>query len=406
MTLGFFRSLCLFTVLLFSFSAYAADEKKEDADDEKEKAEVVLPPVNLDNGKELYKKCALCHGQFGQGTLGGLYPRLAGLPVHYLTSQMERYIDGSRSDDFSQPMLIIGGMKDLTPAQINDLSSYMASIDLNLHYKMKIPQPMQTDIKEGKKLFKDDCKSCHGKWANGKEKKLSPPLSGQYPEYLLKETKFFMAKNRHHDNDPDDETFEDYSEQELRNIFAYVTTIPFSPEKGYFKAPKAPEAPASPVKPKEPTTVAVESSGNTDSIKIESVTQTVLKMALKDGMSIEDSVDAMMSKATEHNMKNVGHQAVSKELKSRGIESSHLEIFQFCNPEDAMKMVRYNTIFAAYMPCRIALVEDEKGKMWLEMLNLDMLINSVSLPPELERIAIETNGTMLDILTAGASGDF
>jgi 3-methyl-2-oxobutanoate hydroxymethyltransferase len=53
-----------------------------------------------------------------------------------------------------------------------------------------------------------------------------------------------------------------------------------------------------------------------------------------------------------------------------------------------------------------ALVEDAKGQLWLEMLNLDMLINSVALPPELNKIAIETNGTMLDILTAGATGEF
>ncbi len=36
-----------------------------------------------------------------------------------------------------------------------------------------------------------------------------------------------MSKDRHHDNDPEDETFVDYSEQELRDIFAYIATIPF-----------------------------------------------------------------------------------------------------------------------------------------------------------------------------------
>lgn len=30
-------------------------------------------------------------------------------------------------------------------------------------------------------------------------------------------------------------------------------------------------------------------------------------------------------------MKNVGRQQVSKELKSRGIDSPYLDIFQFCN---------------------------------------------------------------------------
>jgi hypothetical protein len=58
------------------------------------------------------------------------------------------------------------------------------------------------------------------------------------------------------------------------------------------------------------------------------------------------------------------------------------------------------------MPCRIALVEDNDGKYWLEMLNLDMIINAFPLPPELQAIAITVNGEMLSILTAGATGAF
>jgi len=136
------------------------------------------------------------------------------------------------------------------------------------------------------------------------------------------------------------------------------------------------------------------------------IKQTVIKMALGDGVSGDDAVDAMLSTAAELNMKMVGHQNVSKELQARGIDSPRLEIFQFCNPEDAVKMVKFNTIYAAYMPCRISLVEDNDGKTWLEMLNLDMIINAYPLPPELQAIAITINGTMLSILTAGATGAF
>lgn len=134
--------------------------------------------------------------------------------------------------------------------------------------------------------------------------------------------------------------------------------------------------------------------------------QTVIKMAVGEGISGDDAVDAMLSTAAELNMKMVGHQNVSKELMARGIDSPRLEIFQFCNPEDAVKMVKFNTIYAAYMPCRISLVEDAEGRLWLEMLNLDMIIDAFPLPPELQAIAITINGTMLSILTAGATGSF
>ncbi len=134
--------------------------------------------------------------------------------------------------------------------------------------------------------------------------------------------------------------------------------------------------------------------------------QTVIKMALGEGIGPQDAAQAMLSKAAELNMKMVGHQNVGKELQNRGVDSPDLEIFQFCNPEDAIKMVEFNTIYAAYMPCRIALVEDGDGRHWLQMLNLDMIINAYPLPAELQATAITVNGTMLSILTAGATGAF
>ncbi|MEN8176144.1 MAG: DUF302 domain-containing protein, partial [Pseudomonadota bacterium] len=128
------------------------------------------------------------------------------------------------------------------------------------------------------------------------------------------------------------------------------------------------------------------------------IEQTVVKQQLAEDVSADDAIDAMQSKAVELNMKFVAHQPLSTELEARGVETGRLEIFQFCNPMDAHEMVKYNPIFAAYMPCRIALVEDQEGKLWVMMLNLDMLINSAPLPPELMAIAKRVNDTLLEVL--------
>ena len=136
------------------------------------------------------------------------------------------------------------------------------------------------------------------------------------------------------------------------------------------------------------------------------ISQTVLKMPLAEGVSAEDAIDSLRSKAVEYNIKLVAHQPLSKELAARGVESGRLEIFQFCNPGDAHKMVQHNPIFAAYMPCRIALVEDQEGQIWLMMMNLDMLINNTPLPPELEKVAENVNTTLKNIMTAAAEGAF
>lgn len=153
-------------------------------------------------------------------------------------------------------------------------------------------------------------------------------------------------------------------------------------------------------------TAVAQDPASAPDVNMYEIGQTVLKMGLAEGVTPDDAVDAMNSKAVELNMKLVGHQNVGKELEARGVDSPRLEIFQFCRPEDAVKMVRFNTIYAAYMPCSIALVEDNEGKVWLEMLNLDMIINAYELPPELQAIAITINGEMLSIITAGATGAF
>jgi uncharacterized protein (DUF302 family) len=136
------------------------------------------------------------------------------------------------------------------------------------------------------------------------------------------------------------------------------------------------------------------------------IEQTVVKVPLEEGVSADDAIESLRSKAITLNMRFVAHQPLSEELAARGIESGRLEIFQFCNPNDAYEMVKFNPIFAAYMPCRIALVEDSDGQVWLMMINLDMLIDNTELPPDLLKIAQRVNDTLTQILKAGASGEF
>jgi uncharacterized protein (DUF302 family) len=141
-------------------------------------------------------------------------------------------------------------------------------------------------------------------------------------------------------------------------------------------------------------------------IEMFDIEHSVLKIGLAEGVTADAAAQAMLSKAAEINMKLVGQLNVSDEVRSRGIKAPRLQIFQFCNPEDAIRMIEFNTLYAAYMPCRIALVEDGEGRIWLQMLNLDMIIQAYPLPPELQALALNVNGQMLDILTAGATGEF
>ena len=135
------------------------------------------------------------------------------------------------------------------------------------------------------------------------------------------------------------------------------------------------------------------------------IAQTVIKVPLADDVTPDDAIDSMKLRANALNFKLVAHQPLSRELEGMGIETKRMEIFQFCDPRIARRMVSHDIHFAAYLPCRIAMVEDEKGKVWLVMMNLDMFIGSASLPPDLEKDALKVRDSLNEILQAGANGD-
>lgn len=138
------------------------------------------------------------------------------------------------------------------------------------------------------------------------------------------------------------------------------------------------------------------------SIKIQ---DTVVKMAIAEDVSFDDAVSSMKLRANSHNMKLVAELPLSKQIESMGKKSRRMGIYQFCDALMAQQMVKANIHFAAYLPCRIALVEDEKGKGWLLMMDLDIMIKGAALNKNLKKNAIKVRDVLLDIMQAGASGD-
>lgn len=139
-----------------------------------------------------------------------------------------------------------------------------------------------------------------------------------------------------------------------------------------------------------------------------SADSTVWKRALDEGVTPEDAADAMSSVATEVNIKAVGILPLSSEVEAKtGKKQRLLTIYQYCNPLTAVKMIEYSDAFSAYLPCRIALVEDKQGKFWLYSLNMDLMIHGgKTLPDELFKEANTVKEVMLKLMEAGATGEF
>jgi hypothetical protein len=135
---------------------------------------------------------------------------------------------------------------------------------------------------------------------------------------------------------------------------------------------------------------------------------TVWKVPVADGLGWKDVEDTMRFVANEHNIKNVGELPLSEQVQlMTGEEQRFLKIYMFCNPLTAANMFDYSVAFSAYLPCRISLIEDPDGKLWIYTLNMDMMIHGgTPLPDELKAEAIQVKEIMLDIMNRGAAGEF
>lgn len=136
------------------------------------------------------------------------------------------------------------------------------------------------------------------------------------------------------------------------------------------------------------------------------------KLPLEEGVSWDDAVDSMKSRATEVNFKFVGSSPLSKEIEALTDQPSpRIEIFRFCDALVARKILDYMPEFIVFLPCKIALIEDAEGKIWIMTMDwdvswLDFAQNPNShLSKELRADAKHIRENIRYIMEGAASGD-
>ncbi len=135
---------------------------------------------------------------------------------------------------------------------------------------------------------------------------------------------------------------------------------------------------------------------------------TVWRAQVEEGLSFEDVDETILFVANEHNIKNVGELPLYKQVEAMSGEPyRQVKIYMFCNAMTAARMLDYSDAYGAYLPCRISLIEDKQGRLWIYTLNMDPMIHGgLPLPAELKEEAIQVKTIMLDVLRRGASGEF
>ena len=196
-----------------------------------------------DNGEEINEVCAGCHGEFGQGGKEGEYPRLAGMPAEFIARQLFLFRDRERPN---LAMVEYVDHRQMPDPDIWDVSIYLSGITLKTKLPpadendpdfdayerllaskrlMQIPRS-RGDVENGRKRYRRECASCHGREGWGDEKAAVPMLAGQYTNYLWRQIKKYREKIRIHDpDDPADTLLQEFGDEELRDIFAYLSIV-------------------------------------------------------------------------------------------------------------------------------------------------------------------------------------
>lgn len=206
---------------------------------------VDAPELSRDDreyGEEINDTCAGCHGEYGQGSLDGEYPRLAGMTPEYITRQIEHFKSRQR---LNLPMLPYATDRELPGDDIEVIASYLASIELptnlppvdedapgfNAFERLQDSKKVLNiarypgNIDSGERLYAQECASCHGVLGQGDRQRVVPLLAGQHSVYLKRQVGRFRDDERLHDDPADAAIFRAFSDTEINDILAWLSIV-------------------------------------------------------------------------------------------------------------------------------------------------------------------------------------
>ncbi|MCG6938655.1 MAG: NapC/NirT family cytochrome c [Gammaproteobacteria bacterium] len=209
-------------------------------------AHVTEMVLDREYAEEINETCAGCHGEFGEGTIDGEYPRLAGLDAGYIALQLRHFKSRER---LNIPMLPYATERELPEEDVVQIAAYLSQINL----PSKLPPIVEDekfdalarlkeskrvvniarypgDFDRGRRFYWKECAGCHGEKAQGNSERWDnsrkiPPLAGQHSIYLLRQINRFRKAERLHDDPRDADIFSSYSDAEIGDMLAYLSVL-------------------------------------------------------------------------------------------------------------------------------------------------------------------------------------
>lgn len=136
------------------------------------------------------------------------------------------------------------------------------------------------------------------------------------------------------------------------------------------------------------------------------------KYKAADGLTFDDVVQSMELRANSLNFKKVGHSPMWKDIQAvlGDTDAPRMEVFHYCDIAAGREVLKAAPEAIAYLPCRIAIMEDANKQIWIitldwDMAWLDTVNGQMGINPELSRYAKDIRDKMDNIMRAAADGD-
>ncbi len=122
--------------------------------------------------------------------------------------------------------------------------------------------------------------------------------------------------------------------------------------------------------------------------------------------AIENAKEIMDAIADEHGLAKVDEKTMPRGGKFMKDGGLYTHIRSYCSPSIADIFLEFSGEFVGFMPCRVGMVEDKNGDIWLYTMNLDMMIHGGhTLPPKLLEYANTVKEAMEQMIEKGAAGE-
>ncbi|NCC39317.1 MAG: c-type cytochrome, partial [Gammaproteobacteria bacterium] len=180
---------------------------------------------DIDNGRQVYLTCAVCHRPEGWGTPDGAYPQIAGqlrtVIIKQLADIRARNRDNPLMYPFSVPR-ILGG-----PQNLADVAAYVSALPMN-------PQSSVgpgIDLELGQAVYAQHCAECHGATGQGNEEDHIPAIAGQHFPYLMRQFDAIRTGQRKNSDPKMVKQLDGFTLRDQAAVLDYTSRLRPPPEK-------------------------------------------------------------------------------------------------------------------------------------------------------------------------------